>query len=339
MAYKKSIKGQIATKYLQDWGDLATKTLAAKMYNENKSVWRDVETARSTIRYYRGQLGSKNRSDLKSKLYVMGKAEAATKNGIANPFYLPESDIESWDAYELPKGSKYLLLSDIHIPYHSVEALNVAFEKGQKEGVDAIVLNGDTCDFYGLSRYEKDPRKRSFSEELEMTREFLRVLKNSFDAPIYFKVGNHEERYESYLRIKAPELLDISDFRLDILLRFGELGVQIITDKRIVKAGDLNIMHGHEFGRSVFGPVNPARGYYMKSKTNTICGHNHQTSEHTEGNLNGKITTVWSTGCLCELHPAYMPINKWNHGFAIVNLFKDGSFEVDNYRIIDGKLR
>jgi hypothetical protein len=200
-------------------------------------------------------------------------------------------------------------------------------------------LNGDTCDFYGLSRWEKDPRKRKFSQELEDTKKFLRSLKEAFDVPIYFKVGNHEERLESYLRIKAPELLDVNEFQLDILLNFGELGIELITDKTIIKAGNLNIAHGHEFGRSVFSPVNPARGYYMKSKTSTMCGHNHQTSEHTEPDLNGKITTVWSTGCLCELHPMYMPVNKWNHGFAIVNVAKNGSFDVDNYRIIEGKIR
>jgi hypothetical protein len=66
-------------------------------------------------------------------------------------------------------------------------------------------------------------------------------------------------------------------------------------------------------------------------------GHNHQTSEHTESNMNGEITTTWSLGCLCELHPAYLPINKWNWGMALIDI--DGqNFEVRNKRIHNGKV-
>jgi hypothetical protein len=53
--------------------------------------------------------------------------------------------------------------------------------------------------------------------------------------------------------------------------------------------------------------------------------------------MNGKITTTWSTGCLCELHPEYMPINKWNLGFAIVDM-ADDMFDVRNKRISKGKV-
>ncbi len=76
----------------------------------------------------------------------------------------------------------------------------------------------------------------------------------------------------------------------------------------------------------------------MRAKANIIGGHQHQTSEHTESNINGKVVGAWSVGCLCDLHPKYRPVNKWNHGFAIVKQFKDGSFEVHNKKIIDGKI-
>jgi len=43
-------------------------------------------------------------------------------------------------------------------------------------------------------------------------------------------------------------------------------------------------------------------------------------------------------GCLCELHPAYAPINKWSHGGAFVALWKNGDFEVTNKRILHGRV-
>jgi predicted phosphodiesterase len=336
------MKGEIVKEYLEhpEWGQLPSLTLARLIYKDNVEVFKDVEDVRSKVRYYRGQIGDASRKKSGAQEFKSEPAQHAKALGISNPFGLPESDEEEWEPFVLPEGNnRILLLSDIHVPYHNIPALTKAIEYGKEKKVNAVVLNGDTLDCYALSRYEKDPRKRGFAAELEACRQLLGILQKELQCPIYFKLGNHEERYEAYLRTKAPELLGTSEFTLDTLLKFGEYGVTLIQDKRIIKAGKLNILHGHEFGRSVFSPVNPARGYYMRAKASVICEHNRQTSEHTENNLEGKIVTTWSTGCLCEMNPMYMPINKWNHGFAFVQISEGGDFEVDNLRIINGKIR
>lgn len=342
---RNKILGEVVEEYLQRFPDLPSLTISRKIYNENPELATNINNVRNVVRYRRGQLGTAKRINATNTGRAGGftePGEKAAKLQIGNPFYsLPGSEAEEWPPYTMPRSaSRVLVLSDIHLPYHDIHALTTAVNYGKEKGANVVLLNGDTMDMYQLSRFEKDPRKRRFRYELEDTRQFLMWLKQELpDAKIYFKIGNHEERYESFLRIKAPELLDISEFRLDVLLQFGALGIEMITDKRIIKLGKLNILHGHEFGKSVFSPVNPARGYYMRSKTNILAGHNHQTSSHTEKNLNDDIVTAWSTGCLCELHPAYMPINKWNHGFAFVSVEKDGTFEVDNLQIIKGIIR
>lgn len=68
------------------------------------------------------------------------------------------------------------------------------------------------------------------------------------------------------------------------------------------------------------------------------CGHFHRISEHSETTLSRKQIGTWSTGCLSELSPRYMPNNKWQHGAAYIEVEKDGTFHVDNFRIIDGKI-
>ena len=323
----------IVDEYMKKYEDLPYLTLARLIYKENPLISNSVDSIRCAIRYRVGAYGDKCKNRTKYK-----PAKNANKMGIPNPYSLPKSDEKEWLPYILPVKRKYLVLSDSHIPYHSIEALTAAIEKGIQKNVDAILLNGDTIDFHQISRYQSDPGKRSFSEEIDITKQFLDSLKKAIDVPFYFKIGNHEERYENFLLSKAPELFGTSEFRLENLLQFGQRGIELIEEKRIIKAGGLNILHGHEFGRSVFSPVNPARGYYMRSKANTLCGHNHQTSEHTEPDLNGNIVTSWSTGCLCELHPQYMPINRWNHGFAIVDVEDEKNFNVDNYRIYKGKI-
>jgi hypothetical protein len=53
----------------------------------------------------------------------------------------------------------------------------------------------------------------------------------------------------------------------------------------------------------------------------------------------GNVTTTWSVGCLSELHPAYMPINKWNWGVASVELDTNKKdFIVHNKRISKGRI-
>jgi len=301
------------------------------MYEENKEAFKDKEDARERLRYIEGKSGKLNKTKFIEKSDFFKE-----ENRPYNPYKLPESDESKYEPFIL-KAKRLAVLSDIHVPYHSIEAVTAALDKIKEEKPDAILLNGDTVDFYGLSRFQKDPRKRSVAHELQALNEFLDVLQQ-FEAKIIYKLGNHDERYEHYLQHKAPELLSIPEFRFENLLKAKERGMEVIGEKRIIKANKLNIIHGHEYP-SVFSPVNIARGLYMKGKVSAMQGHNHQVSEHTETDMNGEIVTTWSLGCLCELNPAYMPLNRWGHGMAIVDLSDNAKdFEVRNYRIYKGKV-
>jgi hypothetical protein len=154
---------------------------------------------------------------------------------------------------------------------------------------------------------------------------------------VIWKYGNHDERYENYLLTKAPELLDVEGVSLPSLLKLSEMGVEVITGKRPIYAGALTLLHGHELNGGISAPVNIARGLFLRAKACAIQGHNHQTSEHSEVDVRRKLVTTWSLGCLCQLHPEYARFNKWNHGFAFLNV--DGKdFEIRNRRILDGEV-
>lgn len=321
---KPSTKVNLCKEYRKKYGeDTPTLKLARIIYKENKLLFTNLESVRSSLRSLEGKSGAK----------VIGIEK--TPDRPRNPYNLPESDETIYEPYQL-EAKRLLILSDIHIPYHSIDALTCAIDYAKKEKPDAILLNGDTLDFFGLSRFSKDPKKRSFAHELEAFRNFIDVLKSTFDAKLYFKIGNHEERYEHYLWMKAGELDGVEEFDLGNIIKARAEGIEIIKDKRVMKAGGLNIIHGHEYF-GITSPVNIARGLYMKGKVSALQGHNHQSSEHTETDMNGNITTTWSVGCLSELHPMYMPLNKWNHGFAIVDI-DEQDFQVRNKRIHNGKI-
>jgi len=322
---------------VRDWRkkhpDMPSLKLARIIYNDanNNLLFPSLESVRSSLRCIEGKNGKLLRKAVVDKTLFLNKERSK------NPYNLPESDETQYTPYNL-KASRVLLLSDIHIPYHSIAALTAVFDFAKKEKPDAILLNGDTLDFFGLSKFCKDPRKRSFAAELQSFKELIAIIQKLFpSAKLYLKIGNHEERYLHYLFMKAKELVGVEEFELENIIKARANGIEIIGDKRIINANGLNIIHGHEFASGFFSPVNVARGLFLRGKTSAIQGHNHQSSEHTESNMNGKITTTWSTGCLCELHPEYMPINKWNTGFAMIDMGED-DFEVRNKRIYKGKI-
>ena len=294
--------------------------------SENPNVFTNVEHARGTINRLRG-LGSHGRIADKS-LFEEPKFNY-------NPFNLPESKSEIREIWHLPKSiSKVLLLSDIHFPYQDNKALTTALKYGQKEKVDAIFINGDLMDFYQLSFHERDPRCTDIAEELEMCREFFKTLRLNFPkAMIYYIPGNHEYRLQRYLRVKAPELLDVAEFRLDVLLRVAENGIHYLEHGTKCYFGKLLVEHGDKMKGS--GGVNPARSLFAKLKRHAICGHFHRTSEATEKVYDGDVVVTYSTGCLCELEPRYMEVNNHNHGFAIVDMNGD-NFAVSNKKIVNG---
>ena len=326
-------KRKMALEALEQMPEATTRAVANWLCVNHPIDFPTQENARGIVRGIRGEIQGKKGVEG----YERTVEEKKSAQGWAK---LPDTDYKEQEPFIIPKGNnRILILSDIHLPYHDVEALSIALHWASDKNINAIILNGDTMDMYQASRYTKDRRLRDLSGEIEMTRDFLQQLKDEFSCPIYFKIGNHEDRWETYLRTQAPELLGISDFELRNVLRFGELGVTEVKSRQMIKAGKLNILHGHEFGHSVFSPVNAARGLYMRAKASAIIGHHHQTSEHSEKDLLGDVVTTWSMGCLCGLSPEYMPYNKWNHGFAFVEVFNNGDFELKNLRIIDGKVR
>ncbi len=224
---------------------------------------------------------------------------------------------------------KCLILSDLHIPYHSTVAISAALEAGKKENVDTILFNGDVIDFYQLSVFCNDPRKLCVAEELEKTKAFFAEVRRHFPkTQIYYTLGNHEERLEHYAQRNARALVGVSGLEIQNMLELDKFRIRLIKNRRVAKIGKLNVLHGHEHNGIGFA-ISPARGIFMKAKAMALVGHCHRKSEYSEKTLDNKSIGCWSTGCMCDLSPDYAPYNNWCHGFAIVE--NDGDhFTVSN---------
>lgn len=332
------IAGDLAKQYLGRYQTTSTLQIARILQKEHPLIFGDIEQARHVVRYYRGALGKDARRTLKDTEFIRPIEEAMQDK--YNPYGLPIPVKEDWSPVSLPFVSgRGLVMADTHIPYHDIEAITVAFDWAKNNGyIDFILLDGDLNDFYMLSYFEKDPRNRSFKNELDDTNVFLDSIEKAFpSAQIILKGGNHDYRWEAFLRRRAPELLDMKDFIWEEYLKLKQRGIFTVAHDVPIKVGKLNILHGHEL-QSLSTVVNPARGAYLKAIECVLIAHSHRTSQHAEMSMSGRLDTAWSIGCLCQLHPEYSRLTKWNLGVAGMEFDKD-DFEIENKRILKGHVR
>jgi len=196
-------KADYARGFRTEYGmGMPTLKLARIMYNKNKLVFKDVEDARGALRKIEGKSGKRDGTKLMPDLQMI---EARPYN----PYKLPDSDETKYKPFEIKGFKRVGILSDIHVPYHNIDSLTTAIKFLKNEKIDALLLNGDTIDCHRLSRFIKDPKKRNFKLELDTFKALFEVFEKQFKCKIYFKTGNHEERYEHFLQEKAGELIGV----------------------------------------------------------------------------------------------------------------------------------
>jgi len=253
-----------------------------------------------------------------------------------------EPDINDYTPFVIPKEVTRLgIMNDIHFPFHHKKNLNAAVDYLQSKECNGILLNGDIIDCYKGSVFLKDPRMRDIVDEMNILREFIDTLNHKMGCPIFYKLGNHEERIELNVMRSVPELVHFVTFESCLSdngnFDFDEYKLTVIKDKRIVKFTDnLSILHGHEYRTGMFNPVGVARWLFTKAKANAACGHAHKNSSYSEPTIENHIVETNSIGCLCDMHPKYMPLNFWSAGFAYVRRIENNNFKFSNLIIQDG---
>lgn len=227
------------------------------------------------------------------------------------------------------------VLSDIHVPYHSMSAITCAIKHLREEQIDCLILNGDIMDFYAISRHEKEKDLRDFPREIEMGRNFLQKIRDLFPLiPIYYKMGNHENRWQRYLNEQAEEFSQLHEMQFEQFFRLDKLAMIYVPDWQGIELADLLILHGHEL---MAGGMNPSQSTFNKTFCNTLIGHVHRTTSTTKKNGFKEFFHTYSAGCLTQLSPKYYPFAQHNNGFAVVEI-EEGKTKVSNIMIKDGKI-
>lgn len=323
--------GEMVKAALQKFPKLDKKTLARKLQKENPLLFPTIDKARDLIRYYKGQSG-------------VAKRKTLADHEFQENFTIPEQTNIDFDPYVLPNTCKSIgIMGDLHVPYHDTEPIEVAVEWMLNHEIDTLILDGDVIDNYQWSDFVRDVNKRSSKEEFEVLVKMLQYLENKFPkCKRIWKEGNHEERFERYLKTRAPILWNTAEVSIpDILSNHYGYDLQLhgwdyVKDKKIIKSGGLAIIHGHEIQGG--GTVNLARNLFLRTYSNVLKAHSHKKNDDIVRSIDEKFFGTWAIGCLCQLHPDYNPINQWTQGFAHVKQYDDGTFAVANRQIINGRV-
>lgn len=266
----------------------------------------------------------------------------------------PQAKIESFNLDELDSfgiepgiGKEYTshkinqefkkvgIMSDIHVPFHALEPLTCVIKHFREQEIDCLILNGDIMDFYSISRHEKEKDLRDLVREIEMGRNFLQKLRDIFPMiPIYYKMGNHEARWQKYLNEQAEEFSQLHEMQFEQFFRLDQLKMIYIPDWQGIELADLLVLHGQEL---MAGGMNPSQSTFNKTFCNTLIGHVHRTTSTIKKDGFKNFIHSYSTGCLTQLSPKYYPFAQHNWGAALVNI-ENGKTKVNNFVIKDGKI-
>jgi predicted phosphodiesterase len=311
---------------------LPIQMVARNLYEAHPHLFTSVDQVRSMLRYRRGSFGDKNRRTA----HIVEPKLSTIAEGLSKLQAIEQVK----ETPLIVDSRKSLIVSDIHFPYHSEDAVCASLEYGKEHGVDHIHLNGDTLDFHECSDFEKDPRAMPLYRELEMVNQFLDFLQAEFpNAKITFKYGNHEDRLSRYIRKNAAAVEGMKGVTVHEQLDLDGRGIEWRKYER-VQIGKLCVLHGHERKTPFNNVTSPALTMFRWANESTLVGHHHQISEYVKPSLSGTVTGCYSTGCLCNLKPAYnYHALTWAHGFATVDVDTEGYFTVHNHRIVNGHVR
>lgn len=283
----------------------------------------------------RNNIGVKSRSEFFKNTRPAAQIESFNLEELDN-FGIEESIGKEYTSHKITSDFKKVgIMSDVHVPFHSMSALTCVIKYFREEKIDCLIMNGDIFDFYSISRHEKEKDLRDFAKEIEMGRNFLQKVRDLFPTiPIYYKMGNHEARWQKYLNEQAEEFAALHEMQFEQFFRLDKLNMIYIPDWQGIELADLLVLHGQEI---MAGGMNPSQSTWNKTFCNTLIGHVHRTTNTIKKNGFKEFFHSYSTGCLTQLSPKYYPFAQHNWGAALVNI-EDGKTKVNNFVIKDGKI-
>jgi len=239
---------------------------------------------------------------------------------------LPSKGIES---------KTVMVIGDTHNPYQDPKALALVEEFMPIIMPDVLIYNGDTNDFYQTSKFDKDPdRMNRLQEDIKDTENMFRRHSELLPRAKKFLIkGNHEDRWERFLRTAAPVLENLECLEFDKLFHLKDYGVKSVEYEEGLMINKVFLIL-HSDIASIHSAYT-AKRLFEKHGGCGMCNHTHRGGSFYKRDRFG-TWGWWENFCLCRLDPDWIMNPNWQHGFSLIH-FRDNRFWVEQIPIIKDK--
>lgn len=229
-----------------------------------------------------------------------------------------------------------MVLSDIHFPYEDPQALELVKQFLQDFRPHTLVLNGDIWDMPQISKYTR--RKSELKDPLNLQehldygdRGVTAIVEAARPDETLLILGNHEDRWDSYLGSQARELSSLQCLDFEKLFNLDRFK-WTTYGRGFWLNGSLFVYHG-----SFTGASNWTDRERMAAGASTITGHMHQ-QKVTYFRDRSRTYKNIAQGCLCKLNAPYLktPPN-WQQGFVYGYLWDEDKFRAIETEIVQGE--
>ena len=209
------------------------------------------------------------------------------------------------------------IVYDIHSPYFDLNAIDLAAKVIKWYRPDTLVWGGDENDFYNVSSFDKDPRRKyTIQEEIdEWHTKAASVLQAAMptEHKEYMVGSNHFDRLRRFVW-RNPGIFGIRALEVHKLLELDRLNIQFV--EKWIRFGDaLHVMHGERFSQKLGSAI---EGHLRDLHYSiAMCmGHVHRSARFQGRQIDGWIYG-WEVPALCSLDAHYKTFNNWSQGIAL----------------------
>lgn len=243
---------------------------------------------------------------------------------------------------------KWMLASDLHIPYHNKRWVDGWLDAIRWWQPDVVDILGDLDDACPVSRFS-DGRPNEIEDAVvtyaPLVKKFFEDLREIVpDAEIHYATGNHEARYDDYIEKKAPALRGL--ITPELLWGTDSTGVSLsyYSDPPVHRYGDIFVHHGPYAAAKGGESVRKVLDDFNVSAT---VGHSHRQAyvaksfplagRELRGYELGHMTDIYSSGM------GYDMKHDWQGGFGYAHVVNDHPHVSlvgirDNAFVLDGKV-
>lgn len=150
--------------------------------------------------------------------------------------------------------------------------------------IDEIVFGGDMMDHYGISPFDKSPKRKDDvqTERIEFMEFMKPIIRSSGDSKKIYIEGNHERRWwKLFCKGEMKKFDNVPELQFNEFFGFNHFGIKIV--ERYKPNPCFLMKHGHFINKY------PAKAELADELISGSSGHSHRTSRDYRRGHNGLI--------------------------------------------------